>query len=159
MTSKAEQLIQLAQTASFDLSDPESKLLWAVSKGEDADYKANDEALNDSARSSEWNENRTLRATLIRWLCTDSEACKFLTHSGLSVQGAKIIETLDLRDANLAIPLVFRGCVFAEAIRLERAKIKCLDLSGSHIASSQIHDISGVLVTTSLEAIAIPNDL
>ncbi len=145
------QLIPLAETR-FDLSVPERELLQKVTDDKDTDDSADDDALNNPANAVEGNQNPKLRASLIAWLCTDPEASSFLTHRGLSIVGAKIEGTLNLKFASLEFPMVFRRCTFTEPIRLEWAKVKFLDLSGSYLASSQICDVSGSQVTASLEA-------
>lgn len=135
MTSKAEALIELA-SAEFELTEPEQKFLQAVAAGEEADYRDEDEALNDPARAEEWGEERCLRASLLVWLCTDKKACKHITHRGLRVAGAKIIAgELDLQFAHLELPLIFHQCAFPEPIDLTSAKVRFLDLSGSHVGA------------------------
>ena len=149
MIAKAEELIQLAESR-FTLYVPELKLLRKVVGGEDADYRADEDVLNDPANSAEWDQNRTLPAYLIVWLCTDRKASSFLTHRGLSILGAKIEGSLNLQYSSLEFPLILRRCAFTETIRLERATVKFLDLSGSYLASSQVSDVTKRLVTSSL---------
>lgn len=151
MIDKAKQIIQLAEPR-FDLTIAEVKLLQAVVDGKEANFSSNENEFNDPANASHWDENRTLRASLLVWLCTDSIACTFLPHLGLNIVGAKIVETLDLRFASLGFPMVFRRCAFLEPIRLERAKVKYLDLSSSHLASDYIRDDFGKTLNSSLEA-------
>lgn len=139
MTTRAEQLIQLAETR-FELSVPEVKLLQKVSDGGNAKYR----------------KEQHLRASLIAWLCKDPEARSFLTHLGISVFGAKIVGRLNLELISLEVPLVFLSCTFTDIIRLDRAKLKFLDLSGSHVASSEIYDaFLNLWLTSSLEAVGI----
>ena len=134
MTTKAEDLIKLAGEK-LKLSDPECKLLRQVVDGKDADYSSDDKKQNDPANADKWNESRTLRAPLILWLCTDREACSYLTHLGLSIKGAKIEGKLKLSYANLEFPLKFISCAFTEQILLDRAKVELLNLSGSFVTS------------------------
>lgn len=108
MTSKAKDLINLA-AKQFKLSDPERKLLRRVIDGEQADYSLD--------------PSRTLRASLIVWLCTVREACSYLTHLGLSIKGAKIEGQLKLSFTILEFPLSFLNCAFTEKILLDRAKV------------------------------------
>jgi hypothetical protein len=49
-------------------------------------------------------------------------------------------------------PLVLQRCAFCEAIWLERATLRFLDLSGSYITSSQSPNASGKIVATALNA-------
>ena len=181
MTTKAEQLIQIAKTR-FDLSvskhGSECKLLRQVIKGEDADYRDlqlntipiiwllirqyncmsgmlilhESDALNDPAIASEWDSIRTLRASLIVWLCTAPEPRLFVTHCGLSIKGARIEGSLNLELARLDFPLIFHRCAFTDLIRLDQAQLKFLDLSGSYIDSSQTSDVSKKFFLSSLQA-------
>ncbi len=144
MAVKTNQLIQLLAKTRVGLSEPERKLLQKVIEGEEADYSADDDALNDPANFAEWAQNRTLSAPLIVWLCTDPEASSRLTHRGLSIVGAKIEGSLNLQFANLEFPLIFRRCAFTETIRLEQAKVKFFDLSGSSLDLSL--EASGIQV-------------
>lgn len=148
MTTRAEQLIKLAETR-FELSAPELKLLQKVSDGRTAKYQT---LLKNPADASEWEQGPTLRSSLIVWLCQDPEARSFLTQHGISVVGAKIMGRLNLEFASLEVPLVFLSCRFTDIIRLDRAKIKFLDLSGSYVAASKIYDaFSDMWVISSLE--------
>lgn len=151
MTNRAEQLIQLAGEK-FDLTSTDIKLLQAVVKGEEADFSSDESELNDPANASEWDEDRTLRASLLVWLCSDSIACQALTHFGLNIVGAKIVETLDLRFASLGFPIIIRRCAFLEPIRLEQALIKFLNFSGSHVSSKKINNRFDIPVYASIEA-------
>ncbi|UJB72969.1 hypothetical protein HRE53_30010 (plasmid) [Acaryochloris sp. 'Moss Beach'] len=154
MKNKAEQLIQLAETK-FDLTNTEIKLLQAVIKGEEANFSSDESELNDPAIAPGWDKNCTLRASLIVWLCTDPIACQSLTYLGFKITGANIEETLDLRFASLGFPLIFRSCIFLGMIRLERAKIKFLDLSDCYLTSYKDYDDFGTELDISLEASGI----
>ena len=157
MRSEAKKSLTELATSSFSLlCRSEEQLLEKVTRGEEANYQA-DDALNDRANGDNWGEERTLRAELIVWLCTDSEAVEHLTHRGLEIVGAKISGRLNLEFASLDFPLIFRNCHFTEAIILKRAKLKFLNLSGSYVASSEIPDDTSEekSVNSSLEAIGI----
>lgn len=151
MTNKVEQLIHLAENK-LDLTSTEIKFLQAVVKGEEADFSSDESELNDPANASEWDEDRTLRASLIVWLCTDPIACQSLTYLGLNITGARIEETLDLKFASLGFPFIFRRCAFLEPIRLEQAFVKFLNLSGSHVSFKRINNRFDTPVYASIEA-------
>ena len=122
----------------FKLTDSEQKLLRAVAAGEEADFSDEDEALNDLSTADEWSEERHLRASLLVWLCTDKAAGEYLTHRGMRIIGAQIVEgELDLQDACLEFPLSLHQCVLLEPIQLIRAKLKVLNLDGSHVATQR----------------------
>lgn len=144
MTIKAELLIQLAAER-FDLSESEKKLLQSISTDGEVIYSAVDEELNDPTRSSEWGDIRTLRASLLVWLCTDVDANQYLTYRGLRIAGAKIEGSLNLQFAILDFPLVFYRCVFDQSILLDGAKLKHLDLSGAYIFNASL-EAGGVQV-------------
>jgi hypothetical protein len=153
MISKIEQLLELAKASEFRLNEPDLKLLQCVAAGKAADFSDKDEERNAPERAGEWGEERCLSAELIAWVCTDREARDFITHKGLRVIGAKIEGSLDLNFAQMEFPLAFLRCAFMQAIRLERAAVRLLDLSGSSVSASQIlDDASGQEVTTALEA-------
>jgi len=154
MTSKAEQLLELAKAAEFSLGVPELKLLRCVAAGVAVDFKEEEEEeRNATERLGEWGEERRLSAELIAWVCTDRDAREFITHKGLQVIGAKIEGSLDLSFAQMEFPLAFSRCAFMQAIRLDLAAVRFLDLSGSSVSASQIwDDASGQEVTTALEA-------
>lgn len=152
MISKSEELIQSAQIR-FQLTNSEKEFLLAVCEGKDADFRVpNIDTLNNPLNAGKWDESRTIKASLIAWLCIDSDAQKFLTNFGLKIQGAKIIGRLNLNYVCLEIPLVFLRCAFMAPISLERAKIKILDLSGSYVCSQKIENSLGEIVNSSLEA-------
>ena len=121
MTDKAKDLMELAKSKFGTLSKSEETLFRSTDIGEEAKLSG---------------DNIVLKADRIVWLCTDEEALKFLTNKGLQVNGARIEETLDLRFATPDIPITFSKCEFKEPICLKQAKVKSLNLSGSHLASS-----------------------
>ena len=130
-------LSHLASTR-FSLSKAEGRLLEQVETGEVANYLAETASQNDPSQADTWDDSRQLRATLLVWLCTDTEASQFITHRGIQIQGARIVGSLDLQFAMLPFPLICQQCAFTAAIRLERATVKFFDLSGSYLAGSAI---------------------
>lgn len=152
MTLNAEQLIDLVKATGFELSDPELKLLRCVAIGEIADFSTGDENQNNPEQAAAWDSSRCLPAKLIKWLCTNEESVKVLGHRGLEVTGARIDGSLDLSFVRMEFPLVLHRCAFMEAVQLEHAAVRLLDLSGSYITSKQIHDVSGKTLTSALNA-------
>ena len=122
MTKNTDKLIRFAinRNSFSDLSEPKQKLLQKITEG-DAKYSED--------------EDHTLRACLIVWLCTDSVVQRYLTHLGLKIVGAIIKGPLNLRFASVDFPLVFQRCEFTEAIRIDQATIKFLDFSSSYVTS------------------------
>ena len=130
MISRAEALIELAGE-SFELFQSEKQLLQAVVVGKEANYSAPVESDNDPTSADEWGIDRTIRAALLVWLCTEVSASQYFTRQGLVITGAKVKGLLDLSFDNLDFPLTFSKCAFEENVCLERAKIRFLAFSGS----------------------------
>ena len=119
-------LVSLAQNyfkeKSIELTPSEIKLLGWVEAGETADYQKHD---NDC----------TLRAEIINWLCSDKEASSHITYFGLQIGSAKIIGRLELSFAEMEYPLLLGSCSLPNGIDISYARVNLLGLSGSHIAS------------------------
>ena len=160
--SKAEDLIDLAEKRFDYLTDDERNFLQKITVCGDTTGNTDDNLSNDSACATEQQEKPTLSAFLIAWLCTDSEACSFISYQGIRIKKAKIEGSLNLQSANIDFPLVFLGCEFTEAIRLEYATIKLLNLSGCCLQASQtFHDTTQTWRSSSLEArgLQVQNDV
>ena len=141
MCAQADALIKLASDC-FNLSESERHLLKQVAVGKEAIYLAEagveGDTQDDPSQADDWAESRTLRAEVLVWLCTNADASQFVNHWGIQIKGAKIKGSLDLQFATLPFPLICQRCAFTEVIRLDRATIKLLDLSGSYVASNVI---------------------
>ena len=70
--------IQVLHTA------PTREIAWA-SPSHDLDA-----AINDPAKATKWGPERTIRANLIEWLLSDSQAAKLVNPSGIEINGARI---------------------------------------------------------------------
>lgn len=90
---------------------------------------------NDGIADYSADKDYTLEAESIAWLCTDLQASKLVTHSGIWVKGAHIKGKLDLAFAKISFPLRFEKCNFTEDINLEQANLYALDFSGTHTHS------------------------
>jgi len=135
----------LAQSR-FALSDDERRILSGIlTYREIADPEA-------SAAESSPEPTYQMSAQLLAWLCTDARATAQILHWGIRLVRTRVTGSLNLQFAQVPFPLVFRQCVFIEAVRLDCASIPYLDLSGSHLHGSQITDLTGEVVTAALEA-------
>lgn len=78
--------------------------------------------------------NDTIRAALIRDLCTSPFAARELRTRGLKVSSARISEELDLSHATVPFPLTFENCTFEATVWLHHAKLTHLAFRGGRTA-------------------------
>lgn len=124
-------LQQLATNKFGPLTDAELKLLDAVSTGTVAQCGSVNDAENDPNNASTWPDERTIRSSIVQWLCADKEA---LTHNSslrISVRHARLIGELDLSGTSLGFSLTFLRCAIPEGISLPEARLRKLDLAGT----------------------------
>jgi hypothetical protein len=117
-----------------DLSIAERKIVRAAPRGDFAwcspSHDDNDSA-NDPANGEAWEEQRAIRAKLIRWLCIDKEVRPHIDPRGIRIHGARITGALDLENGEVPFPLHLRRCFLEEGMNLSFAQIRSLDLEGS----------------------------
>lgn len=135
ISSEAQRLLELAEAKFGELTKAEKKLFQKVADGGEAIYSSCNEKIDDPANAQNWGEDRLLKADRIVWLCTNSEAMKFVSHKGIIIIGARIDGEIDLSFAVIPFQLTFIFCVIHERISLLNAEIGGLFLSGSHIGS------------------------
>lgn len=149
---ESRNLIELAESQ-FHVSEDERHFLATVSTYQDiAPRTSNKARTNASEESDNLAPSQKLSAQLLAWLCTDANAVTQIPHWGVRVTNAEIEGSLNLQYAEIKFPLIFRDCLFDEAIRLDCASLSQLDLSGSLLEGSQIVDLTGRVTTTSLAA-------
>ena len=134
MPTNGENLILMAQSELGEVTPPEEKLVRAAANGEVAEYIVGSE------------EERTLRANLIRWLCAKPKTRDLLTDNGIRIRGAKIEGELCLDYQVVEAPLIFRESVITAPIRLRYAKLSTLEFEGTHIKTL---DAEGAKITGS----------
>src|SRR5438046_2910012 len=128
------------------LSAAEAELLEAALTGKtperDAALKLDDFIKSEGAAA------RTVRAELIRWLCTYEAAVKALDRRGLRLELVVIHDELDLRFIALDQPLSFKRCQFASPVRLSYARIAavCFDDSNIQQLNAEGLDVKGTLL-------------
>jgi hypothetical protein len=133
-TEEERQLLNLARQKFGTLTEAEEKLFQAVAIGGLADYSTGSEEKDDPAKGDQWGQERVLRADRIAWLCTDLEASKQVTHKGVRVKGAGVIEELELQYARIPFPLYFEKVALPGGINLSHAQVVALYLPGTHTA-------------------------
>jgi hypothetical protein len=106
LQDQINELERLARARFPDLTAAEIKLVRAAPAGEFAVCGPNmnwDDPANDPSKAdTDWKEDRTIRAELIRWICVDSRAKELVDPRGIQVFAAKISGPLDL--SNVAVP-------------------------------------------------------
>lgn len=94
-----------------------------------------DDPSNDPAKASEWDVQREIRASLIRWMYVDPDAIRPIDPRGIQVLGARIIGTLNLSQVHVPFPITLRNCAIPEALELSSTVIPALSLQGSYTGS------------------------
>jgi hypothetical protein len=137
-TGNPEELLKLAESRFSSLREAERKLLNAAPLGETAwcgpSPKDFDPA-NNPLKSDNWGPDRCIRAGLIRWLCIDRDARKFVDPRGIQVHGVRIEGSLDLSFVRVRFPLALRCCVLREETKLRFLRIPTINFSGSAVRS------------------------
>lgn len=78
--------------------------------------------------------DQKIRARLLRWLLTDSEGHFLFKKAQVFICGALIEDELNLEFAEVSVALFLQNCRITKPIVLRHARIRSLNLSGSHIA-------------------------
>ncbi len=104
--SKSDQMEQMARRKFGALSNaellllrsaPEREIKWA-SPREDPD-----DPINDPGHGESWGPERTIRAAVLVWLCSDPVASRLVHPSGPGIIAARITGPLDLSYQNRAV--------------------------------------------------------
>jgi hypothetical protein len=114
------------------LSEAERRLTFSAPKGEPALCAPPGSNDIDPLKANAWGSERTIRAELIRWLCTNQEAYNKIDTRGVSVYSAKITGKLVLSNTNVPFSLRLEGCGLMDDALLTGVKIADLCLNGSH---------------------------
>jgi cytoskeletal protein CcmA (bactofilin family) len=148
-----EKLFTLAQEKFSELTLAEFELFRRIANGQPAEYGTQPDQDRDTNNANSWGDDRTLRADRIRWLCIKPEVWELCLPQEVDISGAKIKESLNLCFTKVDIPLRFSQCYFAQALLLQQAKLRRLDLTGTRIASIAIPIIPSTPFTpTSIDA-------
>jgi len=92
---------------------------------------------SDSIRQA---NQRSVRAKLLRWICTDQAVRPLVDVGGLRVLGAEITGLLDLSFVNVSFPIRLVQCEFPDQPNLQYIKIPLLEFSGSSFLKGAIVD-------------------
>ena len=133
---QANDLVGLARASFGDLSAAETTLLAAAQIGGFAlcGPSANlSDPANDPAKASEWGTERTIRASLIRWLCVERTARDRVDPNGIRASGAKVLGNLDLSNVTVPFGLTLAGCRLMEDAHLISTSLAELDLRASWV--------------------------
>lgn len=138
---------QLLQLVSSELSDlkltpAEEALFIEFPLGNPINLSDDKAERNDPGKSEDWGDNRTIHASYIEWLVTNKQAKEHLTHRGIRIQGARIVGSIDLEHTSSACPLELRMCVLTESLVLRHARLKSVNLQGSHINRIEAEDVT-----------------
>ena len=104
MSATEQKLVELAVAEFPNLTEAEAKLLRAAATGDPADYQGPTDGENDPKHAETWDELRTIRARIIRWLCVDREAVKHIEPKGIRIEAAKIIDQLNFEAVTIPFP-------------------------------------------------------
>jgi len=132
MSDKSERLLELAKAAFPDLTDSERKVVETAATGDRADFQSDDPEKDDPAKAETWGDDRKVRASVLRWLCTDAAARRLVDPKGIRVGGTRIEGDLDLSFARLPFPLVLLSCAIPNEMSLLGARAASISLQGTH---------------------------
>jgi|GEM_PF-1750598 len=124
-------LQQLATNKFGSLTAAELKLLEAVTTGTFAHCGSANEAENDPNNAAVWENDRTIRSSIVNWLCTDKDALGHNASLRIAVRHARFIGELDLSGTSLGFSLSLARCAVPEGISLPEARLRKLDLAGT----------------------------
>jgi hypothetical protein len=130
----AKSLTEMAQARFGALTDAELKMLraaptrqlaWASSSEDPAD------PLNDVTKAEKWGKERVIRADLLAWLLSDSEASKRVHPSGVGIAAARIAGKLDLSFLEVPHPLTLLDSSIPDGVDFSHARVNSIDLRRS----------------------------
>lgn len=115
------------------LTQAEGKILQTLPSGEVCDLRSGDPQRDDPVQWSTWGSERTVRASFLRWLCTNPEAERFIHAKGIRIQGVRIEGLLDFEGATLLHRLFLLNSALPDGVALEDARTRTLSFEGSHL--------------------------
>jgi hypothetical protein len=106
---------------------PQRTLAWSGPSSDPLDPR------NDPARAASWGPERTIRASIVKWLLTDSDASGLVDPSGVGIAGARISGRLDLSFTTVKLPLTIKQSWIPGGMDMSHAELRAVDLSGSRV--------------------------
>ncbi len=132
MSDKRERLLELANAAFPDLTDPERRVVEAAARGDRADFQSSDPQEDDPAKAESWGDDRKVRASVLRWLCVDPAVRRLVDPQGIQVRGALIEGDLNLDFARIPFPFGLFSSAIPKGISLLHAQTASISLVGTH---------------------------
>ncbi len=114
------------------LTEAELRLWEAFPYGETVEYLTGDPELDDPARAAEWDESRTIRASVIAALALGARRPVPGRTAGVRIVGARVVGQIELRHGQIDVPLTLRRCRIEDTMRFDEAVTKSIDLTGTH---------------------------
>ena len=90
---------------------------------------------NDLAHAENWGPERTVRAAVIRWIASDSEAARFVDPSGPGFAGATVKGQIDFSYLVLTKPITMLHSYIPDGIDFSNSRTQGIDLRHSRIGS------------------------
>ncbi|MBI4822996.1 MAG: hypothetical protein HY805_02045 [Nitrospirae bacterium] len=122
------------------LTPAEEKLLKDIENNEETIFSEGTD-IGDPKNANQWGFNRTIRAELLHWLCTNQNIRAFISNKGIQIFGAKIKGTLDFQAINLPFIFGLFKCSM-EGVILMDAETKSLNFNESHIGSFNADELT-----------------
>lgn len=158
-TTRPPLLEQVARSRFGVLTPAEQKLVCAAT-GPGFAYcgsaNQDDDPSNEPDKASQWGQQRSIRAALIRWLCVERSARDHVDPSGIQVHGARIEGKLDLAYVEVPFPLVLWQCALTNGADFHSFDVGHLSLAGSwvHVVNAQgLRVKSDVLLNNGFHAV------
>lgn len=131
--SYASALTSLAKSQCPDLSPAELQMFNQAARGGEADYTMSGKGQPIRlGRDLAPNPDNTIRASVMRWMCIDKDANRYVDPHGIRLTCAYIEGTLDLTFAVVPFPIVLSRCHVSGAILAQHAAMPVLNLTGSY---------------------------
>ncbi|HEX5887574.1 MAG TPA: hypothetical protein VFY61_02675 [Pyrinomonadaceae bacterium] len=124
-------LQQLATDKFGPLTAAEQKLLDSLLTGGAAQCGSADEQQNDPNKASEWEQDRAIRSSIVRWLCADKSALAAINSPRILIAHARFEGEMDLSGLTIGLSLVFLNCAIPDGVSIADTRVPKLDLSGT----------------------------
>src|SRR5260370_42220484 len=87
--------------------------------------------MNDPSKAEGWGKARSIRAEIVSWLLTGTQASHLVHPSGVGIAGARIVGQIDLTYLTAAIPLTIIDSSIPDGMDLSYAHVQSVDLRKS----------------------------